>query len=182
MLIDWSLFTPLSAVGGGVLIGVAASLLALVNGRIAGISGIVWGLLHRLRKEDIAWRIVFLAGLLVAPAGYSIFKQRPEITIKVLNFLDLAGQWDPSLALVMAGAITTGVAPFFFAQRRTRTILGTPMRLANVKHMDRRCVLGSLTFGVGRGLAGFCPGPAIVTLATGELKVLVFSSSRCSEG
>ena len=92
---------------------------------------------------------------------------------KVLGFLDLAGSWDPSLALVMAGAIAIGLPAFFVAEKRAVTLLGTPMKLPNAGKIDRRLVLGSLAFGVGWGLAGFCPGPALVALGAGQVKALV---------
>jgi uncharacterized membrane protein YedE/YeeE len=93
---------------------------------------------------------------------------------KVLGFLDLAGSWDPSLALVMAGAIAVALPAFFVAGKRAVTLLGTPMQLPNARQIDRRLVLGSLAFGVGWGLAGFCPGPAMVALGAGQVKALVF--------
>jgi len=80
MLIDWASFTPISALCGGILIGLAAALFVLFNGRIAGISGIVGGLLEPKRGE-VAWRVSFLAGLLLAPAVYSVFALLPEIRI-----------------------------------------------------------------------------------------------------
>ena len=93
---------------------------------------------------------------------------------KVLSFLDLAGKWDPSLALVMGGAIAVGVVAFFVAGGRARSYLGTPMQIPTVRKIDRRCFLGSLTFGLGWGLAGFCPGPALVSLGSGQVKAIVF--------
>ncbi|TFZ01325.1 DUF6691 family protein [Ramlibacter rhizophilus] len=93
---------------------------------------------------------------------------------KVLGFLDLAGPWDPSLALVMAGAIAVGAVAFAIAGRRARSFLGQPMQLPTARQIDRRLVGGSLMFGIGWGLAGFCPGPALVALGMGEAKALVF--------
>lgn len=93
---------------------------------------------------------------------------------KVLSFLDLAGAWDPSLALVMAGAIGVGLIAFRIAGRRATSLLGEPMRLPTRKDLDSRLILGSLGFGVGWGLAGFCPGPALVAVGAGEMKALVF--------
>ena len=93
---------------------------------------------------------------------------------KVLGFLDLAGHWDPSLAFVMAGAIAVGAIAFAVANRRAVSILGAEMRLPSARHIDRRLVLGSVLFGIGWGVAGFCPGPALVALGTGEPKALVF--------
>jgi uncharacterized protein len=83
---------------------------------------------------------------------------------KVQGFLDLAGNWDPSLALVMGGAISVALFAFQFAGKRERALLG-----------DARLVLGGLTFGAGWGLAGFCPGPALASLATGGIKPLIFT-------
>lgn len=93
---------------------------------------------------------------------------------KVLGFLDLAGSWDPSLAFVMAGAIAVGLVAFRAARGRTQSVLGAPMNLPTARHVDRRLVAGGLTFGVGWGLAGFCPGPALVALGMGEAKAVVF--------
>ena len=93
---------------------------------------------------------------------------------KVLGFLDLAGAWDPSLAFVMAGAIGVGVVAFMAAGKRSASLLGEPMRLPTARHIDRRLVIGSLLFGVGWGIAGFCPGPALVALGMGQRKALVF--------
>ena len=93
---------------------------------------------------------------------------------KVLGFLDLAGPWDPSLALVMAGAIAVGLVAFQVARNRTVSLLGAKMRLPTSRHLDRRLVLGSLVFGIGWGIGGFCPGPGMVSLAMGEAKALVF--------
>ena len=93
---------------------------------------------------------------------------------KVLGFLDLAGAWDPSLALVMAGAIAVGLLSFGLAKGRTRSLLGAEMRLPTARHIDRRLVGGSLLFGIGWGVAGFCPGPALVALGMGQVKAVVF--------
>lgn len=93
---------------------------------------------------------------------------------KVLGFLDLAGSWDPSLAFVMAGAIAVGAVAFTVANRRARSFLGAEMRLPSGRQIDRRLVLGSALFGMGWGIAGFCPGPALVSLGMGEVKALVF--------
>jgi uncharacterized membrane protein YedE/YeeE len=93
---------------------------------------------------------------------------------KVLGFLDLAGSWDPSLALVMGGAVVVGAIGFALAQRRSRTLLGTPMRLPVTRRIDTRLVAGSAMFGAGWGLVGFCPGPAIAAVGAGEPKAMLF--------
>ncbi|MGF6775161.1 DUF6691 family protein [Paraburkholderia sp. GAS334] len=86
---------------------------------------------------------------------------------KVLGFLDIVGRWDPSLAFVMAGAIAVGAMAFLFARRRKTSLLGAPMRIPTSADVTLRLVLGSAVFGVGWGLAGFCPGPALVALGAG---------------
>lgn len=96
---------------------------------------------------------------------------------KVLNFLDLAGSWDPSLAFVMGGAIAVGSIAFHFASGRKKSLLGDAMRLPTATQIDRRLVFGGLTFGVGWGLAGYCPGPALVSLVGGGEKPLIFTGA-----
>ena len=93
---------------------------------------------------------------------------------KVLGFLDLAGRWDPSLAFVMVGAIGVGLVAFGVARRRTVSWLGLPMRMPASRDIDRRLVGGSLLFGIGWGIAGFCPGPALVAAGMGQGKALIF--------
>lgn len=93
---------------------------------------------------------------------------------KVLGFLDLAGPWDPSLAFVMAGAIAVGLAAFAVTRRRTTSWLGLAMKLPTGQRIDRRLVGGSMLFGIGWGIAGFCPGPGLVALGAGEAKAAVF--------
>jgi len=93
---------------------------------------------------------------------------------KVIGFLDLAGAWDPSLALVMGGAIAVGSVGFGIARHRRRSLLGLDMALPSLRHIDRKLVIGSAMFGVGWGLAGICPGPAVVAAALGEGKAFTF--------
>jgi len=109
--------------------------------------------------------LVFGMGLLIAGMA------NPA---KIVAFLDIAGRWDPSLALVMVAAIAIGALGFGIARRRTRSVLGTPMQLPTTKHVDRRLVVGSLAFGIGWGLSGFCPGPALLATAAGYGKALAF--------
>jgi uncharacterized membrane protein YedE/YeeE len=93
---------------------------------------------------------------------------------KVIGFLDLAGTWDPSLAFVMAGAILVGSAGFALAKKRQRSLLDEPMQLPTTTKIDKRLLLGSLAFGIGWGIAGFCPGPAIVSAAAGYSEAWIF--------
>jgi uncharacterized membrane protein YedE/YeeE len=93
---------------------------------------------------------------------------------KVQGFLDIFGLWDPSLALVMGGAIAVGVFAFARGKHLRQSLLGEAMHRADGRRIDRRLVLGSLAFGIGWGIGGFCPGPAIVWLGTGDGKTALF--------
>lgn len=93
---------------------------------------------------------------------------------KVLAFLDIAGLWDPSLGLVMAGAIGVGLIAFAIAKRRDLSYLGFSIQLPTNRVIDRRLVLGSLAFGIGWGLVGICPAPAFVLLGIGSSKGIIF--------
>ncbi len=113
----------------------------------------------------------FLVGLLF---GLGLLLSGMTDPGKVLGFLDLFGAWDPSLAFVMGGAIAVGLFAFALAKKRSTAFLGGAMQLPTSKDIDRRLVLGGVTFGVGWGLAGFCPGPGLVSLAAGQPKAAVF--------
>ena len=113
----------------------------------------------------------FLAGLLF---GIGLMLAGMTDPSKVIGFLDLAGPWDPSLALVMGGAIAVGACAFAVAGKRSRTLLGGALQLPVARQIDRRLVGGALLFGMGWGLAGFCPGPALVSMAAGQPKALLF--------
>ena len=113
----------------------------------------------------------FFAGLAF---GVGLIVSQMANPAKVLGFLDLAGRWDPSLAFVMGGAVAVAVVGFALAGRRPTTLLGTPSLLPTTRVIDARLIGGALLFGVGWGLAGFCPGPAFVALGAGHAKALVF--------
>ena len=93
---------------------------------------------------------------------------------KVLGFLDLAGLWDPSLALVMGGAIAVGVFAFAAARRRNQSWTGEHMELPAIAVIDRRLIVGGMLFGIGWGIGGFCPGPALVALGSGLASAWIF--------
>lgn len=116
----------------------------------------------------------FIAGLVF---GIGLLLGGMTDPAKVLGFLDLAGNWDPSLAFVMGGAVLVGLVAFRIAGRREHSLLGEAMRLPTATRIDRRLVLGSIAFGVGWGVAGFCPGPALASLATGGTRVLLFTGA-----
>lgn len=112
----------------------------------------------------------FLAGLIF---GLGLILSGMANPAKVIGFLDLAGSWDPSLAFVMGGAVLAASIAFYFAKRRAKAWLGQPMRIPAATQIDRRLVLGGLAFGVGWGLAGYCPGPALASISLGA-KPLIF--------
>jgi uncharacterized membrane protein YedE/YeeE len=115
--------------------------------------------------------VSFLVGLLF---GAGLVVSGMTDPFKVIGFLDVTGLWDPSLAFVMAGAVLVGAVAYRLAGKRDAAILGGPMRLPARAAVDRRLVAGSLVFGIGWGLAGFCPGPALAALGAGYGKAAAF--------
>ncbi len=93
---------------------------------------------------------------------------------KVLGFLDVAGDWDPSLAFVLAGAAVTALAGFRLAGRRTKPLLDEKFRLPVATRIDGRLLGGAVVFGVGWGLVGLCPGPAVAALSLDGWAVIMF--------
>jgi uncharacterized membrane protein YedE/YeeE len=112
-----------------------------------------------------------LAGLLF---GIGLLVSGMANPAKVLGFLDLAGRWDPSLLLVMGGALLVAFPAFALARRRRHSLIGAPMALPTATRLDRRLIVGSALFGAGWGIAGFCPGPALVALGMALPKAAVF--------
>ncbi|CAB1275911.1 DUF6691 family protein [Candidatus Nitrosacidococcus tergens] len=109
--------------------------------------------------------LIFGLGLLISGMVF------PE---KVLGFLDIKGQWDPSLALVMLGAVLVGFISFKYTRQRVKSFLGFDMKIPTTNLINARLILGSLIFGIGWGIAGLCPGPALVNLGFGEMKAIAF--------
>ncbi len=95
----------------------------------------------------------------------------------VLGFLDVAGDWRPALAFVMAGAVLTATPAFYYARRHRQTPRGLQISLPNRNPVDSRLLLGSSIFGIGWGLSGICPGPALVLLTGGTAPAFVFVAS-----
>jgi hypothetical protein len=124
-----------------------------------------------LNKNHLYRIAEFVVGLLF---GLGLMLSGMTDPGKVMGFLDLFGNWDPSLALVMGGAIMVGFFAFTVAKKRTSTFLGGALRLPTHTDLDKKLVIGSVLFGAGWGLAGFCPGPALVSMADGQPKALVF--------
>lgn len=112
-----------------------------------------------------------LAGLIF---GIGLIVSGMSNPAKVIGFLDLAGNWDPSLAFVMGGAITIGVITFLYVKRRSASLLGKPLHIPSLKQIDARLIGGSALFGIGWGVAGICPGPGLVLLGSGLAEGVVF--------
>jgi len=124
MTIDWSAFTPWSAGIGGVVIGIAAALLVLVNGRVAGISGIVGGML-RPRAGDFAWRLAFVAGLLLAPLAYASVAALPAITIEAGYPMLIAAGLLVGIGTRFAGGCTSGHGVCGLSRLSPRSLVAT---------------------------------------------------------
>jgi len=93
---------------------------------------------------------------------------------KVISFLDIAGLWDPSLIFVMLGAIAVAFVGFKFVQDKSRTVFDDPIHLPGTTHISKELVIGSILFGAGWALAGFCPGPALVAFGAGYKEAFIF--------
>ena len=96
---------------------------------------------------------------------------------KVLGFLDITGAWDPSLVFVMVGGIGVAMVGFYFAKKQRHALLGGMMDFPSARGIDQRLVIGSLMFGVGWGIAGFCPGPAVVSVGAGSVQAMIFTAA-----
>lgn len=118
--------------------------------------------------------MAFIAGLVF---GLGLILSGMTDPAKVIAFLDIAGNWNPSLAFVMGGAVLVGLVAFRLAARLPKALLGDPMRIPGTRQIDRRLILGGLTFGIGWGLAGYCPGPALASLASGGSQALLFTAA-----
>jgi len=113
----------------------------------------------------------YLVGL---PFGAGLILGGMTNPSKVIGFLDFLGMWDPSLAFVMGGAVVISFLAFRGAKQREFSLFGRVIMLDDSKSIDLRLLLGSALFGIGWGISGFCPGPAIASLGTGEWKVFLF--------
>lgn len=117
---------------------------------------------------------LLLAGLTGLVFGIGIAVSGMMNPAKVLNFFDFAGIWDPSLAFVMGGALLVTAFGYRLVWRRSRPLFGRAFQLPENSQIDRRLIGGSALFGIGWGIAGFCPGAALPALGTGRWEVVLF--------
>ncbi len=113
----------------------------------------------------------FAVGLLF---GFGLLVSGMSNPAKVLAFLDLAGPWDPSLAFVMAGAVAVSALGVVIAQRRGRPVLASRLQIPTRRDLDPRLIAGAAIFGLGWGLAGLCPGPALTLLTIAPAQAATF--------
>jgi hypothetical protein len=119
----------------------------------------------------------FFAGLLFALGlGISGMTQ----PTKIIGFLDFAGAWDPSLLVVISGAVLTFAVAFKLSRGRARPVLAPKFSIPTRRDIDAQLVIGAALFGLGWGIAGFCPGPAITAAVSGSMSVLVFLSAMAA--
>jgi uncharacterized membrane protein YedE/YeeE len=123
-----------------------------------------------------AARRTITAGLCGFVFGAGLLLSGMTDPARVLGFLDVAGNWDPTLAFVMAGAILVAAPAFARARRHPVAAFGDPIRLPDRFHIDLRLVGGAIIFGVGWGLSGICPGPAIVLFVSWRPEALLFGA------
>lgn len=115
--------------------------------------------------------VSILAGTLF---GFGLSYSQMINPARVIGFLDVAGEWDPTLLFVMAGALCVTIPFYRLIMTRTRPLFNATFTLPVKTKIDKKLVAGSILFGIGWGLAGLCPGPALTTLVSGNLSVLVF--------
>lgn len=115
--------------------------------------------------------IVFLSGLIF---GLGLIVSGMTNPANIIGFLDIAGFWNPSLAFVMLGGIAIAFFAFRYMANKKLTLFNEPVHLPGTTHLDKQLILGSLLFGAGWALAGFCPGPALVVLGTGSKQAGLF--------
>ncbi len=115
--------------------------------------------------------VTLLSGLLF---GIGLIISGMSNPAKVIGFLDLEGNWDPSLIFVMAGAISSAFFGFKYIENKKQTTFDDPIHLPGTRHISKELIIGSLTFGAGWAIAGFCPGPALVALGAGRKEAFIF--------
>lgn len=118
--------------------------------------------------------LALLAGLLF---GLGLTISQMVNPNKVLSFLDIAGDWDPSLALVMAGALAVAIPSFRWATQHDKPILGSRFHITAKTALDKPLLSGAALFGIGWGMTGYCPGPAFASMALGNQEAIIMVAS-----
>lgn len=118
-----------------------------------------------------------IAGLLF---GFGLAVSGMMNPAKVIGFLDLGGRWDPTLAFVMAGGLLVNLPAYWLSRRRARPLFDERFFLPTLKDIDARLLLGAAAFGIGWGLAGLCPGPALALLGQGGLPIFLFVAAMAA--
>lgn len=124
-----------------------------------------------MKKMTLQLLMAGLAGLLF---GLGLIMSGMTNPAKIIGFLDITGAWDPTLAFVMGAALIVATPAFAMAGKKEKSLLGMPMLIPTNRQLDKRLILGSLVFGAGWGLAGYCPGPAIASLFSGQMGTVLF--------
>lgn len=125
-------------------------------------------------------RLVLVSGLVGLLFGLGLVLSGMSNPAKVIGFLNLSAPWDPSLAFVMGGAIAVGVPGFYWAKKQSKSLLGFPMNIPKTSAIDKNLIVGSIMFGAGWGLGGFCPGPALVSASSLYSDALIFVVSMAA--
>lgn len=115
--------------------------------------------------------VSFISGLLF---GLGLILSGMTDPRNIVDFLDVSGAWNPRLLFVMAGAVLVSFFAFRYAGRRNRSMLDEPIQIPTKRKLDMRLIVGATLFGIGWGLAGYCPGPALASVATGLMQPLIF--------
>ncbi|MDX1668799.1 MAG: DUF6691 family protein [Limnobacter sp.] len=126
---------------------------------------------NRAKNQTAFILISALTGLIF---GFGLVISGMSNPAKVIGFLNLSEPWDPSLAFVMGGAIAVGLPGFYWAKKQKKSLLGLPMNIPNQSNVDKNLLAGAVMFGLGWGLGGFCPGPALVSASAFYGDALIF--------
>jgi uncharacterized protein len=113
----------------------------------------------------------FISGLIF---GFGLLVSDMVNPQNIIHFMDIFGQWNPSIIFVMLGAISIAVITFSLVKIRHKTLLNEPINLPHGRKIDKRLIFGSITFGLGWGLVGYCPGPALASILFGKWETILF--------
>lgn len=124
--------------------------------------------------------LIAVSGIVGLVFGLGLVISGMSNPAKVIGFLNLSQPWDPSLAFVMGGAIAVGLPGFYWAKKQKTSALGLPMNIPSNSQIDKSLMVGAVMFGLGWGLGGFCPGPALVAASALYTDALIFVASMAA--